>query len=74
MLLGELGEGRRLPVPPAAPTLWCCGLRRGLLRSRAPEGAADRDAVRTVLGSRQLEAYSDALIADLRASATIVGE
>jgi peptidyl-prolyl cis-trans isomerase SurA len=39
-----------------------------------PEGAPDREAVRNVLRSERLEDFSDALIADLRASATIVGE
>lgn len=39
-----------------------------------PEGVPDREAVRNVLRSQRLEAYSNALIADLRASATIVGE
>jgi peptidyl-prolyl cis-trans isomerase SurA len=39
-----------------------------------PEGASDRDAVRNALRSERLEDYSDALVADLRASATIVGE
>ena len=39
-----------------------------------PEGAPDRDAVANVLRSERLEDYSDAIVADLRASATIVGE
>ena len=39
-----------------------------------PEGAPDRDAVRNLLRGEQLQSYADALIADLRASATIVGE
>ncbi len=39
-----------------------------------PEGAEDRDAVANVLRSERLEDYSDAIVADLRASATIVGE
>ncbi|EYD74462.1 Survival protein SurA precursor (Peptidyl-prolyl cis-trans isomerase SurA) [Rubellimicrobium mesophilum DSM 19309] len=39
-----------------------------------PEGAPDREAVRNALRSQRLEAFSDALVADLRASATIVGE
>jgi peptidyl-prolyl cis-trans isomerase SurA len=39
-----------------------------------PEGVADKESVRSVLESRQLEAYSQALIAELRASAVIQGE
>lgn len=43
-------------------------------RHALPEGASDREAVAGVIRSQRLEAYSDALVADLRASATIVGE
>jgi peptidyl-prolyl cis-trans isomerase SurA len=43
-------------------------------RYALPEGAPDREAVVGALRSEQLEAYSDAIVADLRASATIVGE
>lgn len=39
-----------------------------------PEGAPDREAVAGVIRSQRLEGYSDALVADLRAAATIVGE
>jgi peptidyl-prolyl cis-trans isomerase SurA len=39
-----------------------------------PEGAPDRDAVRNLLRGQRLQGYADALIAELRASATIVGE
>lgn len=39
-----------------------------------PEGAEDRDQVVGALRSQQLTAYSNALIADLRAAATIIGE
>jgi peptidyl-prolyl cis-trans isomerase SurA len=39
-----------------------------------PEGASDKEAVRSALASRQLEAYSQALVADLRAAAVIQGE
>ena len=39
-----------------------------------PEGAEDRDAVADTIRSQRLEGYSDAIVADLRASATIVGE
>ncbi|TNC52765.1 peptidylprolyl isomerase [Rubellimicrobium rubrum] len=46
-----------------------CGRTFGL-----PEGAPDRDAVRNLLRGEQLQGYADTLIADLRASATIVGE
>ena len=39
-----------------------------------PEGASDRQAVQTTLLGERLEAYSQAILADLRASATIVGQ
>lgn len=39
-----------------------------------PEGVPSRDSVENVLRSEGLEGYSDAIVADLRASATIVGE
>lgn len=39
-----------------------------------PEGVGDREAVSGAIRSRRLEDYSDALVADLRASAVIVGE
>ncbi|MBP1805471.1 peptidylprolyl isomerase [Rubellimicrobium aerolatum] len=39
-----------------------------------PEGASDRAGVTTALQGTRLQAYADALLADLRASATIVGE
>lgn len=39
-----------------------------------PEGAENRDAVAGLLRSEGLEDYSDVIVADLRASATIVGE
>lgn len=39
-----------------------------------PEGAGDREAVANAIRSQRLEGYSEAILADLRASATIVGE
>ena len=39
-----------------------------------PEGVEDRASVGGALRSQRLEAYSDAILADLRASATILGE
>ncbi|TNC73371.1 peptidylprolyl isomerase [Rubellimicrobium roseum] len=39
-----------------------------------PEGAADREAVANTLRGDRLQGYADAIVADLRASATIVGE
>lgn len=39
-----------------------------------PEGVADRETVGAAIRSQRLEAYSDALVADLRAAAVIVGE
>ncbi len=39
-----------------------------------PEGTADRQAVTDLLRNEQLASYSDVLVADLRAAATIVGE
>ncbi len=42
--------------------------------SPLPEGAEDRDAVAAAIRSERLQQYSDAVVADLRAAATIVGE
>lgn len=39
-----------------------------------PEGAADRAAVETAIRNERLAGYANAVVADLRAAATIVGE
>lgn len=38
------------------------------------EGAEDREAIRTLITGDRLTTYADALLADLRAAATVVGE
>lgn len=39
-----------------------------------PEGVPDRDAIASMIRGQRLEGYSDAVLADLRAAATILGE
>ncbi|WP_210527551.1 peptidylprolyl isomerase [Rubellimicrobium arenae] len=66
---GEVTWGRTTDGGQTLVLTMLCGRTYAL-----PEGASDREAVANSLRSQRLAAYADAIVADLRASATIVGE